>query len=195
MGGWWTKRAAPSSYEAAERPRTVTSQRRRPLGVAISIIDGTGKYQRTKHAPTNSNLLVCRSFSEVACGLCRPIACLMAWAHSNAELSKIVPRCSKIPDEVVSQTELNWVCAISGIMIGQKKYWAILRAATVQALRFNTKYLFAVNILIVISTRAKYAKLRIYARHPTSGYLYIQPKFPVQRSYGRKCSLHIKVLG
>ena len=59
------------------------SHRRRPLEVAIFIIDGTDKYQRTEHALTNP--LVCRSCSEVACGLCRPLACLMAWAHRKVE--------------------------------------------------------------------------------------------------------------
>ena len=58
------KLAVPACYEAAERPApdTVASQpashRRRPLEVAISIADGTKKYQRTEHALTN--LLVCR---------------------------------------------------------------------------------------------------------------------------------------
>ena len=77
-------------YEAAERPETVASQpashRRRPLEVAIFILDGTKKYQWTEHALTN--LLVCRSCSEVACGLYRPLACIMAWAHRKVELSK-----------------------------------------------------------------------------------------------------------
>ena len=92
------------------------SHRRRPLEVAIFILDGTEKYQWTEHALTN--LLVCRSCSERAGGLCRPLACLMAWAHRKVELSKIVPRGNKAS---VSQTELNW--AISGMR--QKKYWAI----------------------------------------------------------------------
>ena len=91
------KHAVSASYEAAERPKTVASQpashRRRPLEVAI--FDGTNKYQWTEH--TLTNLLVCRSCSEVACGLCRPLACLMAWAHRKVELSKIVPRGRKTP--------------------------------------------------------------------------------------------------
>ena len=66
------------------------SNRRRPLQVAIFIVEGTDKYQWTDHALTN--LLMCRSCSEVACGLCRPIVCLMAWAHRKVELGKIVPR-------------------------------------------------------------------------------------------------------
>ena len=51
------KLAVSACYEAAERPETVASQpashRRRPLEVAIFIIDGTDKYQRTEHALTN----------------------------------------------------------------------------------------------------------------------------------------------
>ena len=77
------KLAVSACYKAAERPEAVASQpashRRRPLEVAIFIIDGTDKYQGTDHALTN--LLVCRSCSEVACGLCRPLACLMVWTH------------------------------------------------------------------------------------------------------------------
>ena len=84
------KLAVSACYEAAERPETVVSQpathRRRPLEVAILIVDGTNKYQWTEHALTN--LLVCRSCSEVACGLYRPLACVMAWAHRKVELSK-----------------------------------------------------------------------------------------------------------
>ena len=91
------KGAVSASYEAAERPKTVASQpvshRRRPLEVAIFIIGGTDKYQQTDHALTD--LLVCRSCSEVACGVCRPLACIMAWAHRKVELSKIVPRGNK----------------------------------------------------------------------------------------------------
>jgi hypothetical protein len=60
------------------------------LEVAIFIVDGTKKYQWTDNALTN--LLVCRSCSERACGLCKPLACLMAWAHRKVKLSKIVPR-------------------------------------------------------------------------------------------------------
>ena len=86
------KRAVPACNccGAIERPETVASQpashQRRPLEVAIFIVDGTDKYQWTEHALTN--LLVCRACSEVACGLYRPLACLMAWAHRKAELSK-----------------------------------------------------------------------------------------------------------
>jgi hypothetical protein len=56
------------------------SHRRRPVEVAIFIADGNEKYQWTDHALMITNLLVCRSCSERACGLCRPLACLMAWA-------------------------------------------------------------------------------------------------------------------
>ena len=62
------------------------SHRRKPLEVAIFIVDGTNKHQWTEHALTN--LLVCRPFSEVACGLYRPLGCVMAWAHRKVELSK-----------------------------------------------------------------------------------------------------------
>ena len=53
------KRAVSACCEAAERPETVASQpascshRTRPLEVAISIVDGTDKYQWTEHALTN----------------------------------------------------------------------------------------------------------------------------------------------
>ena len=82
------KLTVPACYEAAERTETVASHRRRPLEVAIFIVDGTNKYQWTEHALTNR--LVCRSCSEVAmaCGLYRPLACLMAWAHRKVELRK-----------------------------------------------------------------------------------------------------------
>ena len=41
------KRDVSASYdcEAAERPETVASHRRRPLEAAIFIVDGTDKYQ------------------------------------------------------------------------------------------------------------------------------------------------------
>ena len=94
----------PARYEAAERPKTVASQPAshgqlqppKKLGVAIFIIDGTGKYQQTERALTN--LLVCRPCSGVACGLCRPLGLglarlmIMAWAHRKAGLRKIAPR-------------------------------------------------------------------------------------------------------
>ena len=77
-------------HEAAERPETAASQpashRRRPLEVAIFIVDGTNKYQWTGHALTNR--LVCRPCSEVACGVYRSLVCLMAWAHRKVQLSK-----------------------------------------------------------------------------------------------------------
>ena len=49
------KRDVSASYnrEAAERPETVASHRRRPLEAAIFIIDGTDRYQWTEHALTN----------------------------------------------------------------------------------------------------------------------------------------------
>ena len=86
------KRAVSACCEAAEGPETVASQpasqRRRSMEVAIFIVDGTDKYQWTAHALTN--LLVCRSCSGVACGLYRPLACIMimAWAHRKVVLSK-----------------------------------------------------------------------------------------------------------
>ena len=86
------------------------SHRRRPLEVANFILDGTEKYQWTEHALTN--LLVCRSCSERACGLCRPLACLMAWAHRKVELSKIVPRGRQNPAKF---TEL--LCDASGVSV------------------------------------------------------------------------------
>ena len=86
------KLAVSACYEATERPKTVASQpashRRRPLEVAISIADGTNKYQWTEQCHALTNLLVCRSCSEVACGLYRTLACLMVWAHRKVELSK-----------------------------------------------------------------------------------------------------------
>ena len=55
------KLAVSACYEAAERPETVASQpasqRRRPLEVAIFIVDATKRYQWTEHAL--ANLLVC----------------------------------------------------------------------------------------------------------------------------------------
>ena len=82
-----TRLQSDTKWRPASHPPT---HRRRPVEVAIFIVDGTDKYQWTEHALTN--LLMCRSCSEVACGLCRPLACLMAWAHRKAELGKIVPR-------------------------------------------------------------------------------------------------------
>ena len=86
------KRDVSASYEAAERPETVASQlashRKRPLEVAIFIAGGTDKYQWPAHALTN--ILVYRSCSEVAYGLCRPIGCLMmAWANRKVELAQL----------------------------------------------------------------------------------------------------------
>ena len=55
-----------------------------------NLNDACSLCQWTEHALTN--LLVCRSCSEVACSLYRPLACVMAraCAHRNlkAELSK-----------------------------------------------------------------------------------------------------------
>ena len=57
------KRAVPACYEATERPKTVASQpashRRRPLEVAISIVDGTNKYrlnERDVNYPTGERI-------------------------------------------------------------------------------------------------------------------------------------------
>ena len=56
-------RDVSDSYEAAAWPKTVASQpasnRRRPLEVAIFIVEGTDKYQWTDRAL--ANLLMCRS--------------------------------------------------------------------------------------------------------------------------------------
>ena len=77
--------SACCELEATERPEIVAmasqpaSHRRRPMEIAIFIASGAGKYQWTYHALPD--LLVCKSCSEVACGLYRPLACIMAWAH------------------------------------------------------------------------------------------------------------------
>ena len=112
-------RAVSASYEAAEWPKTVDSQpashQRSPLEVAIFIVDGTGKYQWPEHAL--ANLLMCRSCSEVACGLCRPLACLMAWAHRKVELYKIVPRGRQSPGAKF----LNFFRKVPILKIAQKQ--------------------------------------------------------------------------
>ena len=122
------KLAVSACYEAAERPETVASQpasqpashRRRPLEVAIFIVDGTNKYQWTEHALTN--LLVCRSCSEVACGLCRPLACLMAWAHRKVELSKIVPRGRTTPICGIPLLVVPDTCKSNRVELGNIRY-------------------------------------------------------------------------
>ena len=76
-------------HRAARNGGQGSSHRRRPLEVAISIADGTGKCQWAGHALAGR--LGCSSCPWVACGLCRPLglACrrleLMACAHRKAQ--------------------------------------------------------------------------------------------------------------
>ena len=51
------------------------------VAIAIFIGDGTNKYQWTEYPLADR--LVCGSCSEVTCGLCRPLACLMAWTPAH----------------------------------------------------------------------------------------------------------------
>ena len=89
------------------------SHRRRPLEVAIFIVDGTNKYQWTEHALTNP--LVCRPCSEVACGLYRSLACVMAWAHRKVELSKLEKKgvCIFLIDSLSASDRGPWPIGLS----------------------------------------------------------------------------------
>ena len=90
-------RDMPASHEAAERPETAAADRRPTSQPATeeapwrsqssSSLVPANASGKSMHAP--ANLLVCRSCSEVACGLCKPLACLMAWAHRNVQLAQL----------------------------------------------------------------------------------------------------------